>query len=78
MSKLHRTKKTILEILSRKNKTLTDISRELKLAPSTVNQHLKELIGAGAIKLANDQHSRKWKYYEYNNSFGQGTSINML
>ena len=78
MSKPFETKKEILEILSKKNKTLTDISRELDLAPSTVNQHLRELEEVGAIKLAEEQHSRKWKYYERTNDLSRRTFVNVL
>lgn len=59
------TKRRILEILEQKNGTLTDISRKLDLAPSTVSQHLQELVDEGVIKQVDDR-PRKWKYYEIN------------
>lgn len=64
MSKVLETKKAIVDLLSQKGKTLTDLSNLLSLSPSTINQHLKELEQLGAVKLAEDQHSRKWKYYD--------------
>jgi DNA-binding transcriptional ArsR family regulator len=82
MSKVLKTKMEILQLLSVKSKTLTDISRALELAPSTVSQHLKELSMIGAVKLADEQHTRKWKYYElvrsFNfDSFGQNNIANI-
>jgi len=65
------TKKEIIKLLSAKDKTLIDICRLLGLAPSTINQHLKELQEIGAVRLADDQHSRKWKYYHIAENFGQ-------
>ena len=64
MGKLFRTKKQIVKILSTKNKTLTDMSRELNLAPSTVSQHLRELMAAGKIEQVDNPFLRKWKYYK--------------
>jgi DNA-binding transcriptional ArsR family regulator len=63
MSKAGDTKRRILEMLKRKSMTMTDISRTLGLAPSTVTQHLQEMENAGAIRLVR---SRKLKYYELN------------
>ena len=63
MRRIMETKGKILEMLSVKSKTLTDISRELGLAPSTVSQHLAELQSAGAIERVDNPHIRKWKYY---------------
>ena len=65
MSKTGDTKKKIVEMLEQKNETLTDISTKLGLAPSTVSQHLQELLDAGSIRLVEDR-PRKWKYYELN------------
>jgi DNA-binding transcriptional ArsR family regulator len=65
MGKTGDTKKQIIDILQTKSGTLTDISEKLDLAPSTVSQHLKELVSAGQIRLADDK-PRKWKYYELN------------
>jgi DNA-binding transcriptional ArsR family regulator len=65
MSKTGDTKRKILEMLEQKKETLTDISDKLELAPSTVSQHLQELMDSGTIRLADDR-PRKWKYYEVN------------
>ncbi len=67
MSKTGNTKSTIIDILGKKNETLTDLSRKLNLAPSTVSQHLQELMDSGDIRLVEDR-PRKWKYYELNNA----------
>ncbi len=67
MSKTGNTKSMIIDILGKKNETLTDLSRKLDLAPSTVSQHLQELMDSGDIKLVEDR-PRKWKYYELNNA----------
>ena len=67
MSKTGNTKSMILDILGKKNETLTDLSRKLNLAPSTISQHLQELMDSGDIRLVEDR-PRKWKYYELNNA----------
>ena len=63
MGKIWETKKEILKLLSDRAKTLTDISRELELAPSTVSQHLQELRTVGAIEMVDNPYVKKWKYY---------------
>jgi DNA-binding transcriptional ArsR family regulator len=63
MSKAGDTKGRILEMLKHKSMTMTDISRRMGLAPSTITQHLQEMEDAGAIRLVR---SRKLKYYEVN------------
>ena len=68
MGKTGDTKNRILELLTQKNVTLTDISKRLNLAPSTVSQHLQELEDAGMIKEVDDK-PRKWKYYEINRGY---------
>jgi len=65
MSKTGDTKRRILELLEHKHETLTTISNSLGLAPSTVSQHLQELVDSGSIRLVEDR-PRKWKYYEIN------------
>ncbi|MDE1865418.1 MAG: DUF4382 domain-containing protein [Candidatus Micrarchaeota archaeon] len=65
MGKAGDTKKQIREMLETKNVNLTEISDRLGLAPSTVSQHLKEMVDSGQIRLADDR-PRKWKYYELN------------
>ncbi len=69
MTKTGSTKNKILNIISSGNKTLSDISRELNLAPSTVSQHLQELKDMGAITEVDNPHIKKWKYYQLNPNF---------
>lgn len=57
-------------MLSERSKTITDISRELDLAPSTVSQHITELRSMGAIEQVENYHVRKWKYYRVSPGFG--------
>jgi DNA-binding transcriptional ArsR family regulator len=64
MSKNWKTKEQIILLLKERRMTLTDISSRLGLAPSTVSQHMKELAALGAIREADEQFSRKWRYYE--------------
>ncbi|MEM0148829.1 MAG: DUF4382 domain-containing protein [Candidatus Micrarchaeaceae archaeon] len=66
MSKHLETKNKILNLLSKKKMTLTDLSSELDLAPSTVSQHLRELEGKGFISEVENPYIRKWKYYQAN------------
>lgn len=69
MSKIWDSKKRILDMLSAKKMTLTEISDKLGLAPSTVNQHIRELLNAGAIRQVYNPFILKWKYYEANPDF---------
>ncbi len=69
MGKTLDTKKKILDYIGNGKKTLTEISDELDLAPSTVNQHIKELLDMGAITQVNNPFIKKWKYYERNTNF---------
>ena len=78
MSKFGETKKKILELLYERNMTLSEISERLNLAPSTIAQHLKELEEAGAIKKSDEQHSRKWIYYEINENKGIAISSSKI
>jgi DNA-binding transcriptional ArsR family regulator len=73
MSKTGKTKKEILELLSKKNYTLTEISDLLGLAPSTVKQHIEELEGAGAVSISPNPYVKKWKYYRVNPEFDLDT-----
>ena len=41
--------------------TLTDLSKELNLAPSTVKEHIDKLVSAGLLKQIDK--GMKWKYY---------------
>ena len=69
MSKTGRTKKTIIDMLTKKPLTLSDLSTELDLAPSTVKQHLEELEFMGAIEPIENRFIKKWKYYRVNPGF---------
>ena len=68
MSKMGETKQKILDSLGNKSKTLTDLSNELDLAPSTVAEHIRSLLDMNAIREIDDV-PRKWKYYEINPTF---------
>lgn len=63
MSKTFETKRKILRILSANRSTLTEISKQLELAPSTIDKHIKELEADGAIELVDNPYIKKWKYY---------------
>lgn len=64
---IYRTKKQILKLFVNGTPlTLTDISKQLGLAPSTVSQHLNELKDLGAIQEVDRQGTKKWKYYKMN------------
>lgn len=52
----------VLKALSKRRKTLTELSNELGLSVSTMKEHLDVLVGAGLI-IQKDE-GRKWKYYE--------------
>jgi DNA-binding transcriptional ArsR family regulator len=70
MSKTGHTKNKILELIGSEDKvTLTYISERLKLNPSTVSQHLKELKVMGAVEEEKNIHIKKWKYYRINPNF---------
>ena len=68
-SKTWDTKNKIIELLGKKKMNLTELSKELDLAPSTVSQHINELLGAGAIQQVYNPFIIKLKYYEINPSF---------
>lgn len=74
MGKEGNTKKKIFEIIKRKSSTLTDISRELELAPSTVSQHLQEMTASGMISQV--EGNRKWKYYQANSAPNISANMN--
>ncbi|MDE1850984.1 MAG: ArsR family transcriptional regulator, partial [Candidatus Micrarchaeota archaeon] len=63
MGRTGSTKNAILGMISKKERTLSEISEELGLSPSTVSQHLHELEADGAIREIENTHMRKWKYY---------------
>ncbi|MCP4647806.1 MAG: winged helix-turn-helix transcriptional regulator [bacterium] len=51
-----------LKALSKRRKTLTELSKELGLSVSTMKEHLDVLVKAGLIMQMDE--GRKWKYYE--------------
>lgn len=69
MSKIGKTKKDILKILSKKQHTITDVSNILNLSPSTVKQHFDELVRIGAIEQVENEFIKRWKYYKTVPSF---------
>ncbi|HUB92771.1 MAG TPA: winged helix-turn-helix domain-containing protein [Candidatus Saccharimonadales bacterium] len=69
MSKTWDTKRRIIKLLLKGNMTLTEISAELGLAPSTVSKHIEELNRIGAISLVDNPYIKKWKYYRANPEF---------
>jgi DNA-binding transcriptional ArsR family regulator len=69
MSKYGKTKSEILKLIMERKDTLSTISSELGLAPSTVSKHLNELQGLGAIRLVESEYAKKWKHYELNAGF---------
>ena len=52
----------ILKSLGKRRKTLSELAAQLKLAPSTVKEHLQVLVGAELAEMKDE--GRKWKYYE--------------
>lgn len=65
MSKYGKTKSDVLKLISENKDTLSIISSELGLAPSTVSKHLNELQDLGAIRLVKSEYAKKWKHYEF-------------
>jgi len=63
MSRTFETKRKILELLKGGSKTPTDLSNTLKLSPSTISQHLKELRESGRIDEFQDEHFHNIKHY---------------
>jgi DNA-binding transcriptional ArsR family regulator len=51
----------ILRLFDRRRMTLSEIARELSLSPSTVGEHLDQLVRAGLIVQEDENH--RWKYY---------------
>ncbi|MGC8479408.1 MAG: ArsR family transcriptional regulator [Candidatus Micrarchaeia archaeon] len=69
MSRIGKTKKEILKLLSKKQQTITDISNKLGLSPSTIKQHFDELVNMGAIEQVENEFIKRWKYYKVVPSF---------
>ncbi|MCL4390705.1 helix-turn-helix domain-containing protein [Candidatus Marsarchaeota archaeon] len=64
MTKYGLTKARIVELIGQGVDNLSDLSKMLNLAPSTVSKHLDELESSGAIRLRQEGYARKWKHYE--------------
>lgn len=56
------TRVKILKSLLRRRKTLTELSHELGLSPSTTKEHLDVLVDSELAQQVDE--GRKWKYYE--------------
>ena len=63
MAKQGATKEQILKLIFGGMNNLSDISKALSLAPSTVSKHLHDLEEVGAIEQEENEHLKKWKYY---------------
>ncbi len=53
---------SILKSLAERRKTLTELSAQFRLSPSTVKEHMQVLEKAGLAVMKDE--GRKWKYYE--------------
>ena len=77
MGKNFETKREIIESLAVHKRTLTDLSRQLGLSPSTVKQHLEELRRMGMVQFVEDMHLNRHKYYETVPGVGFGGTVTM-
>lgn len=59
------TRISILKSLDVRRKTLTELSKQLSMSPSTVKEHMENLCNADLTVQVDDGH--KWKYYELTN-----------
>jgi DNA-binding transcriptional ArsR family regulator len=64
MSKTLETKKKILDLLKKKQMTISGLSDELNLSTATISQHLDELQRMGAVEKVNNEYFKKLKYYK--------------
>lgn len=69
MSKTWNTKRRILKLLSKRQMTMSELSTELGLVPSTVSQHIEYLRNVGAITEIDNPYVKKWRYYRANPDF---------
>lgn len=70
MSKTLETKKRILNLLKKKEMTISGLSRELRLSTATISQHMEELQRAGAVEKIENEHFKKLKYYRARETAG--------
>lgn len=68
MSKTLETKRKILNLLKKREMTITGLSEELGLSTATISQHMEELQRMGAIEKIDNEHFKKLKYYRLNES----------
>jgi DNA-binding transcriptional ArsR family regulator len=64
----------ILKALRERRKTLSELSTELGLSPSSTKEHLEKLVDAALIEKMEEGH--KWKYYELTKKGAQLVSPN--
>lgn len=57
-----KTRVDILKSLDRRRKMLAELSRQFRMSPSTIKEHMDNLSRAGLVVQIDDGH--KWKYYE--------------
>ena len=69
MSKTWHMKKRVLKILSKRPRTPGEISKLLRLSPSTVSVHIAELERIGAIERVENGYAKRWKYYRIKPGF---------
>jgi DNA-binding transcriptional ArsR family regulator len=70
MSKTLETKKRILNLLKKKDMTISGISQELGLSTATISQHMDELQRAAAVEKIENEHFKKLKYYRAKQTTG--------
>lgn len=63
MTKTLETKRKILQLLKKKEMTISELSSQLNLSTATVSQHMSELVRSGAIEKVDNQYFKKLKYY---------------
>ena len=69
MSKTWYTKKRILKILLKRQRTPGEIGKLLELSPSTVRVQIAELERIGAIERVENGYTKRWKYYRIKSGF---------
>ena len=56
------TRVKLLKSLSERRRTLTELSQQLEMSPSSIKEHLDVLKDVSLVQMIDDGH--KWKYYE--------------
>jgi len=57
------TRLKILKALKERQKTQSELAKELSLAPPTILEHVTKLEKAGLVERMEEDRERKWKYY---------------